>query len=219
MKKSLLICLGLVLALQACKKDKIESGPVISPDPIETAPVVGDTQPSSQNIVYRTLNMKVGYNKNIFLDANADGSTDISFSGVLIMHDGKQHLYLSAYGKTSNGNKLFVKKGDGLVNGSLWAYPFNKDEPVELTNANQVTLTAPQQKASIMSVISTGPQTSVDGLWANKTDKYLGFAIKMNGEPHFGWIKLSHDAATNEIIVSEYAYNKMSGEDIIAGEK
>ncbi|MFD0766513.1 hypothetical protein ACFQZI_16755 [Mucilaginibacter lutimaris] len=219
MKKYIWICLGLAFTLQACKKDKIETDPIIPTDPVETAPVTGDTQPSSQHIVYRTLNMKVGYNKNIFLDANADGSTDISFSSVLIMRDGKQHLYLSAYGKTSSGNKLFVKKGDGLVNGSLWAYPFAKDERIEPTDANQVTLTAPQQKASILSVISTGSQTSVDGLWANKTDKYLGFAIKMNGEPHFGWIKLSHDAATNEIVVSEYAYNKLPGEDIIAGEK
>lgn len=219
MRKYILLCLSIILSLQACKKDKNSEGIVVPPDPIETTPVTGETQPSSANIEYRTLNMRVGYKKHIFLDANADGTTDISFSSVLIMHDSKQHLYLSAYGKTNSGNKVFVKKGEDLVNGSLWAYPFNKDEKIEPTEANEVKWTANQQKASIMSIVSTGSQTGVEGLWANKTAKYLGFAIKINGEPYFGWIKLSHDTATNEIVFSEYAYSKIPGGDIIAGEK
>ncbi|QHS54987.1 hypothetical protein GWR56_05320 [Mucilaginibacter sp. 14171R-50] len=219
MKLYVWVSLVIALALSGCKKDKNDGGIIIPPNPVETAPVTGDTKPSSAGIVYRTLNMKVGYHKNIFLDANADGIIDISFSGVLIMHDGKQHLYLSAYGKTTGGNKLFVKKGEELVNGGLWAYPFNKDEDIEPTAGNEVKFTAPQQKASILSIISTGAQTQAEGLWANKSDKYLGFALKMNGEPHFGWIKISHDIASNEIIVSEYAYSKIPGGDIIAGEK
>ncbi|MBD1385260.1 hypothetical protein IDJ75_08210 [Mucilaginibacter rigui] len=219
MKRYILLYAVVALALNACKKDKNTGEIVIPADPIETTPVSGETQPSSANIVYRKLNIKLGYNKHIFLDANGDGTTDISFSSVLIMHDGKQHLYLSAYGKTNSGNKLFVKNGEQLVNGSLWAYPFNKNELIEPTEENNIKWTSNQQKASIVSIVSAGSQTTVEGLWANKADKYLGIALKINGEPYFGWIKLSHETTTNEIIVSEYAYSKIPGGEIIAGEK
>jgi hypothetical protein len=220
MKKNMLMAVCVMMLAQACKKDKTpDTAVIIEPDPVETAPTTGETQPSSPNIIYRTLNMKLGYNKPIFLDANADGVIDFSFSGTLIMHDGKQHLYLSAYAKSTSGNKIFVQKGPDLVINALWAYPFNKDEMIAPTEANKVAWTAIQQKAFIMSVISANGQTSLEGLWPNKTDKYLGIAIKMNGEPYFGWIRLSHDIATNEITVADYAYSKIPGGDIIAGEK
>ncbi|OOQ60474.1 hypothetical protein [Mucilaginibacter pedocola] len=222
MKKFLLLGACVLLFAQACKKDNNKpdnSQVIIQPDPVEAAPVTGVTQPSSENMVYRTLNLRLGYNKHIFLDANNDGTVDLSFSGTLIFHDGKQHLYLSGYTKSTSGNKFFIQKGPEQVINAQWAYPFNKDEVIEPTEANQVAFTALQQKAFIMSVVTTNAQTDLEGLWKNKQDKYLGFALKMNGEPHFGWLRLSHDTATNEIIVIEYAYSKVPGEDVIAGQK
>ncbi|RFZ92613.1 hypothetical protein D0C36_14450 [Mucilaginibacter conchicola] len=221
MKKQVFTYIALALmALQACKKDRVQPGDIHIPeDPIETTPVTGETQPSKENIVYRKLNSSLGYNKHIFLDANADGVVDISFSSVLIMHDGTQHLYLSAYSKATTGNRVYVQKGDELVNGGLWTYPFSEGQIIEPTEANNVKFTANQQKAVIMSITSASPKDKVNGLWVNQADKYLGFALKIDGEPHFGWVKLSHVTATNEIKISEYAYNKNAGDDIRAGEK
>jgi hypothetical protein len=76
-----------------------------------------------------------------------------------------------------------------------------------------------QQLTSTNAVMTTYVSASpVAGLWPNQTDKFVGVQFLINSNYHYGWIKLSTDATTNQITVKEYAYNTTSGQQILAGQ-
>ena len=64
------------------------------------------------------------------------------------------------------------------------------------------------------------PISSASGPWANKTG-YLGFEFKVNGAEHFGWARISVvDRGIGKLggVVSEFAYNTVPGQSILAGQ-
>ncbi|MFT7614347.1 MAG: hypothetical protein ACI9J3_003329 [Parvicellaceae bacterium] len=76
-----------------------------------------------------------------------------------------------------------------------------------------------QQLTSTNAVMTTYVLASpVAGLWPNQSDKFIGVQFLISSNYHFGWIKLSTDATTNQITVKEYAYNTTSGQQILAGQ-
>lgn len=59
------------------------------------------------------------------------------------------------------------------------------------------------------------------GNWAggNGINKYLGVRFKRNSQWHYGWVKLSIDAAPTYVTIHEYAYEKQPLTAITAGAK
>ena len=66
--------------------------------------------------------------------------------------------------------------------------------------------------ADIMATIGS---TGSGGLWANKTNRYMGLKFMINGSHHFGWARLTvvHGTAT----ITGYAYETIPNKPIIAG--
>jgi hypothetical protein len=236
MKKYLLLSLGVMLLMQACKRDTQSPIPippvktlpgseviVIPEKPVGTPPSNGEAplpnEPVSENIVYRKLNATLGYNKPIFLDANADGIVDFTFSSVLIQADNRPYLYLFVSTKSISGNKILVQKGPELIIDALYTPALEKNDVIGSNIPNEVKWTDPQQKGFVLGVSKTENTKDQYGLFINKTDKYLGILLKINNETHYGWIKLSHDSVNDEIIVSGFAYNKLPDAHILAGQK
>jgi hypothetical protein len=230
MKKYILLAACVAILAQACKKDntsqpvkQLPGGIVVIPDlPVGTTPDNGDApsadEPVTDGFAYRKLNKTLGYNKPLFLDVDADGTTDFTFSSVLLEENDKPYLYLLATTKSGSGNKVFVQKGPELVINALYTYPFEDGQTVEATTANNGKWTETGQKGFILGVSETANGKNQYGLWVNKTDKYLGIQFKIAGQVHYGWVRLSHDTAKNEIVIKGFGYNKTGGV-IKAGQK
>jgi hypothetical protein len=232
MKKYILLGICVVLFAQACKKDNtntdqpvktLPGGVVVIPEvPVGTAPETGETPPAGEPVgdgfAYKTLNKALGYNKPLFLDVDADGTTDFTFSSVLLEENDKPYLYLLATTKSGTGNKIFVQNGPDLVINALFTYPFENGQTIEPTEVNNGKWTEIGQKGFILGISETASSKEQCGLWVNKTDKYLGIQFKIAGQVHYGWVKLSHDSAKNEIVVKGFAYHKTGGL-IKAGQK
>lgn len=60
------------------------------------------------------------------------------------------------------------------------------------------------------------PATIYSGLWHDTDDKYLGFEISFDSNPHYGWIQLDTDVVNNVVLV-DYAFENISGVPIAAG--
>lgn len=54
--------------------------------------------------------------------------------------------------------------------------------------------------------------------WQLKEDKYLGLSFKINGQTHFGWVKMYIVSAAQWVIM-EYAYNATANRPIRAGQR
>lgn len=223
MKKLLMICLCLVCAAFACKKEEqkkdIIEKPQLPPDPAETAPVGGILQPDVPGlpIVRRTLNMPLAYNKHISLDVDADGVTDFGFFSQLIAHSGKSYLYLMITPKTIKGSSVMVQNGEEEVVNALWSVPLDISTEIKDVPAEGRAWTSHLMKAFVMSISETGSVKEYNGLWIDKKSKYLGIKFKIAGKFHYGWVKLSHTKLTDEVIFEDYAYSKVPEQGIIAG--
>jgi len=234
MKKYILICLAITLIAQACKKENIHPGggskppvviipdedEVVVPDePVSTAPVTGELQASAVGFVYRKVNVTTGYNKHLFLDVDADGKTDYNFVSVLFMENNKPNLYLLATTKTGSGNKILIQKSAEKALNSLYTFPVNKGDAIKPATTAKTDWSANSQKGLIEGSSTVNASKQYFGLWKNQQDKYLGIKFIIKGKAYYGWIKLSHNAAKDEILVSEYAYNKAADQPILAGQK
>ncbi|MCJ8210515.1 hypothetical protein MUY27_12425 [Mucilaginibacter sp. RS28] len=227
MKKNLyLLLLILAGALAGCKKDsqpvqneKVKKIEVEIPsDPTGgQQPVAGVPQtPGNPDITSRTLNLTVGYSKPVFLDANNDGTSDFTFTTVLVMHDDKSHLYFFANPNTRTESKVLLQQGTELKVNGLWAYPFNQDDAI----APNTTLNNDWNEFGVKPVLlAIDDDKTVNGLWKYKSDKYLGIRLKINGNFHYGWVKISHQQGSEEMQITEFAYQTKSGQAIKAGEK
>jgi len=210
-----------ILLLSACKKDNLKTETEqVAPAPVEEKLVGGDIIPSlpGSTIIHRSVNMKVSYNKHILLDVDADGQPDFNFSSVLIAHDGRPHLYLLVNPKTTIGARVMVQTGPEMVIYGLWTVPLTANTVIGETPTNNNIWTESLMKGFIIDSSKDNNSHQYNGLWVGKTDQYLGIKFKTGTNLYFGWVKLSHQAGTEELVITDYAYNTVAGQNIQAGQ-
>jgi hypothetical protein len=60
----------------------------------------------------------------------------------------------------------------------------------------------------------------IQGHWQQVTNKYLGLAMKIDGQIHYGWARLSTMGVLNfQALLSGYAYETEPGKSIVAGDE
>jgi hypothetical protein len=57
------------------------------------------------------------------------------------------------------------------------------------------------------------------GPWAPDKDYYVGLSIRINGEYHYGWVKLQADKESHAMFVQEYAFQTVPNKPIKAGQR
>jgi hypothetical protein len=58
------------------------------------------------------------------------------------------------------------------------------------------------------------------GHWQHVTNKYLGLAMRIDGEIHYGWARLSTSGVLNfQAVLTGYAYETEPGKSIVAGDQ
>ena len=55
------------------------------------------------------------------------------------------------------------------------------------------------------------------GLWANVTNRYLGFKFLINGQVHYGWARVSVTNSIRTVVLTGYAYETTPNTNIIEG--
>jgi hypothetical protein len=63
---------------------------------------------------------------------------------------------------------------------------------------------------------STSPAHTYSGIWNDVQNGYLGFALNINEQPHYGWIHLTV-SDTNNLTLIDFAYNDAANQSILAG--
>ncbi len=225
-KKPILFLSLVLIFTQGCKKEKqadeLKNEKIEVPDAPENAQPVSGTTPAptpGTTLVYRSLNLQLAYNQPVYLDADADGKADFVFYSVLIQHDDKPHLYLLVSPKSVSGSKVLVQPGPELVVNGAWTSPLEKQITIENKPANGSAWSESMMKGFVYGVSKTATTEERMGLWIGKIDKYLGIQFKIAGKTHYGWIRLSHQPGADAITVSDYAYNTLPEQGILAGTK
>jgi hypothetical protein len=59
--------------------------------------------------------------------------------------------------------------------------------------------------------------SSSNGPWHKERDRFLGVKFNVNGETHYGWIRISVSAACEEVQLSEFAYETVANKALKAG--
>jgi hypothetical protein len=58
------------------------------------------------------------------------------------------------------------------------------------------------------------------GHWQHVTNKYLGLAMRIDGQIHYGWVRLSTSGVLNfQAVLTGYAYETEPGKSIVAGDQ
>jgi hypothetical protein len=145
-----------------------------------------------------------------FLDLNNDTIPDFMFAGYDVQ---------TSYGQVGLAVTLPYDTANGIL-GSLYygVYPM----PYALNNGDSIRPNSPMWNDTInggynyLGVLYPGPYTY--GNWVGVNDKYIGLRIKVNGQYHYGWARLSVNAGSDSIIIKDYAYEVLPNVGLTAGQ-
>jgi len=225
MKKYVMLAISALLALQACKKDNQQAPEEQPLKEIPQIPVQENQKAitgitvDNNGIVYTQINQELSYNKFITIDADGNGQNDFYFTSVLIYHDNQSHMYLLASPVSKAGGKLQLDTLQELVMNGMWAKPLDAGTNINSTAQPNCVWSSFMIKGVTLDVIDNSPQAKTfNGPWVGKADKYLAIQLRINGKIHNGWVRISHTAGEQRMVLTGYAYNATPVETIKAGQ-
>lgn len=151
-------------------------------------------QPAEAKVVYTSANISIGFNK-VAIDLNNDGTNDFYF---FVGGGGSNEVFL--YASAPNGNGWF---GNSQAQPAFFGVPFGPGEKF-------------LGSFDIMAAFFGGSfGTGSGGLWANKTNRYMGMKFMINGSPHFGWARIT--VVKETATITGYAYETIPNKGLKAG--
>ena len=171
---------------------------------------------ANAQIIYTDVNpdvTKSAHGDAYMLDLNNDATVDFILHNYIVSSSGL--TLTSIYAEIQNQNAIA-----GPVTSS---YPL----PFALNNGDMISAsTTPWNDTTInngfdyLTLMVSPPYNIAMGNWQNTTDKYLPLRIKISGQDHYGWVRLSSTATTTTSVftVKDYAYNSVANSGITAGQ-
>jgi len=167
-------------------------------------------QPVEAEIVYTPANGTVPLNGHFRLDMNHDGTPDFGF-----------YFYTFAYHSFGASLEVNPRAGGGVMGGAR-SFAF------ALLNGGSI---GPRQKFNAIRaermLYTFGFDYDfiyyrrVSGLWANQQNRFLGVEFLIDGELHYGWIRLTvtlDKVRSLTATVTGYAYETVANQSIKAGQ-
>lgn len=152
------------------------------------------------------------------LDLNNDGIKDYRIITVEIQSSssGVNYNIKGAGVYPMNGNEILVSQGGS--SSTNYIKPLDANSPIGpnqtiwdyTSSAFLLNLTA---KITYMGV----PNTYERGLWDNVQDKYMAVRFKINGNSHYGWVRMDVNDNGDEVVIKSYAYNSTANASLNAG--
>lgn len=163
-------------------------------------------QPATAEVVYTPAREVIQQNQQFAIDLNHDGVTDFTIQNIRKYSTSYKGARLQMLADASNAvvssHNSFVKP---LPKGAV----IGPDGPFR----GGAELMALQQKIDSEGTYSFGN-------WFQTSDRYVGFKVKIGGETHYGWARLSTNWNSPFRLVAElsgYAYETEVGKPIVAG--
>lgn len=159
------------------------------------------------------LNGQVDYTANInavgpgyhYLDLNDDGINDFRIGGGLYSN----YLSINGYGVPAINSFL----------ASAFTYVY----PLALNNSDAIGPSPVQgqwfahnSNAGTLNYNSCYPASNSN--WCGVTDKFLGLRFDIEGNKHYGWVRLDVDYSGANWIIKDFAYEQTQGVGISAGD-
>jgi hypothetical protein len=169
-------------------------------------------QPTEAEVVFTPTNVVIGFSgvMSYDLDVNGDGIADFTIQAA--HHCNTDQCFYFLYDKPAIGN--------GVV-----AMPRTGGASPEADALNKGVTIGPGQQffgkfVSMASYYFGGGGSSANGNWANVNNHFLGLVFQINGEPHYGWARLSVRDAKLQItaLLTGYAYETVAGQPLKAGQ-
>lgn len=141
------------------------------------------------------------------LDLNGDGITDYEISNDGVFSGVTPGTTARVY--TENSQSIL-----GLNAGGNYNYPYTLFEG-EAIDADATTwITDPNYQTLNWQGCAYTNSQWCDG----QIDKYMGLRINVDGNQHYGWVRMDIPADASSITIKDYAFNTVPGEGILAGE-
>lgn len=157
--------------------------------------------PAEAKVVYTATNV-VFNGTPIQIDLNHDGITDFSLGIV----EGASHGFRVDVTPQVTG---YAVRGTGSAACGFLGVPVGPGEKF-------VTTSYFGHGVLMAGFFAYGISTSY-GLWANVTNRYLGFKFLINGETHYGWARVSVTNEVRDVVLTGYAYETTPNTTIVEG--
>jgi hypothetical protein len=168
------------------------------------------TAPSEAEIVYKQTHRVVGDGSSFNLDLTGDGTVDLTI-------ENKHHHHCTSDSFCSSTQFLNVKMA-GANQVVYNVYGAVAMKPGTQIGPKNVWRGATQNMAVMLGSFGT---SGVGGSWVNVKNRYLGVKFEINGQTHFGWVRLNVQVQVPQIITATltgYAYDTTANKPIKAGQ-
>jgi hypothetical protein len=168
------------------------------------------TQPADAEVVYTPANQSIGKNASLFIDLNNDGATDLTLHESCFATDPypPQNRLVET---PSPDLKVMEKSGrpGNLIKGTKIGAP----RDYFMGRGNMVTF-------------NNVYGAYIYGYWGFALNHYLGVEFYIDGNVHYGWVRLTVHFVTNDRNTAEirthlsgYAYESEPEKPILAGDQ
>lgn len=167
--------------------------------------VMALAQPAQGKIVYRAANINVPINQMVAIDLNNDGVSDLSFT---IEAPGDSSWFM-AYNLGTNGVIGKINKV-----GRKYAYTLKSGGRVD-ANRDFLTGSTPE---IMWGVWESSGRPGSEGNWKNVNKGYVGVKFAINGQVHYGWVRITTTRPSQlNAVITGYAYETVANKAIVVG--
>lgn len=179
--------------------------------------VLALVQPAEGEIVVTQVNIPIC---GATVDLNKDGKPDFSFACYASQYEHSFYVKMMVAPLTG-GKSVGGARGSGGPYASALASGAKIGPSAHFSSSVGIEQLQIERSGGGQS-ISTYSQYSLNGQWGNKGPHYLGVKFLINGQTHYGWIRMSvtrrnHHAQSLNGTITEFAYETTANKAITAG--
>ena len=165
--------------------------------------IIACAAPLHAEIIYTPANVSLFTGGPVYdLDLNGDGVTDFEFRDLRLFGTGA-YLYVK-------GNSVMI---------SLGQFPYALAAGARVGSGRRF---APGNHPNGR-VIENVNQSSSIGYWGNVANHYIGLKFQINGQTHYGWVRMSIQVKVQQppslkVRITGYAYETVPNKGLLAGQ-
>jgi hypothetical protein len=174
---------------------------------IAGACLLNATPDAEAKVIYTPAHVVIDLGSKFDLDVNGDGVIDFVFSNA-----GSTFIELFAVMPQHHSNAVV---NDGLCFSSNF---LPRQAPAALPAGQEI---GKQLKfGAYGNCMRSFFYYDTQGHWQHATNQYLGLAMRIDGQIHYGWARLSTRGILNfQGLLTGYAYETVAGKSIVAGDE
>ena len=143
------------------------------------------------------------------LDLNQDGIQDFSINVMSVGFEMGVRHYFQIH---SNRDARVMLTGEEIT-------PLATGVSISPENTSSQSEWSIFTGSLMVRTVSENQADQWSGPWAPDKDYFAGLSIRIDGEYHYGWVKMQADRESNAIFVQEFAYHSKPNQPIIAGQR